>query len=180
MIAIARGIAPHIDFRVEPASKLASIDSESIDLVVSNYVLMDTPLLEGTLRAFHRVLKPRGTAVVVFSHPCFPQGHAETMAEGAGVRYTWESSYFEPRKCSDPPWGHFSSSFIWFHRPLSDYWKAFVVSGFDIVDFEEPRISTDRYALAAGREMLSNYRERPYSVAFKLRRRNAESAEKPL
>jgi hypothetical protein len=37
-------------------------------------VLMDTPDLQGTLHAFHRVLKTDGMAVLVFSHPCFPQG----------------------------------------------------------------------------------------------------------
>ena len=180
MIAIARGIAPYIDFRVESVSRLASIASESIDLVVSNYVLMDTPLLHDTLQAFHRVLKPLGTAVTVFSHPCFPQGRADTLEQGRGVRYSWESSYFEQRKCSDPPWGHFSSSFIWFHRPLSDYWKAFTASGLDVVEFEEPHVSAERQALAKDRSIQSGFLERPYSVAFKLRRRAEGSARKPL
>ncbi len=29
-------------------------------------------------------------------------------------------------------WAHFTSAFIWFHRPLSAYWKAFRDAGFDV------------------------------------------------
>ena len=80
-----------------------------------------------------------GAAIVIFSHPCFPQGSATGSTDENGRHYTWKFPYFEQRKCIDPPWGHFTSEFIWFHRPLSDYWKAFKASGFDVVEFEEPR-----------------------------------------
>lgn len=35
-------------------------------------------------------------------------------------------------------WGNFKTGFIWFHRPLSAYWKAITQSGLKIVEFEEP------------------------------------------
>jgi hypothetical protein len=131
---------------------------------------MDTPDLEGTLHAFHRVLRPDGGAVLVFSHPCFPAGGA-TLSETAGeTNYRWRHSYFERTKRVDPPWGHFTSDFIWFHRPLSDYWKAFRAAGFTVVDLEEPRISEERYHLAQNSRELTNSKNRPYSIAFKLRR----------
>ena len=38
---------------------------------------MDVPDLEGALNAFNRVLKLNGNAVLVFDHPCFPQGKAK-------------------------------------------------------------------------------------------------------
>jgi SAM-dependent methyltransferase len=171
MIAIARAKAPGIDFRVDSCSALATVNDGSIDMLIANYVLMDTPDLDGSLRSFSRVLKTSGAAIVIFSHPCFPAGRATATPDGSGVQYPWSFPYFEQRKCIDPPWGHFTSDFIWFHRPLSDYWKAFKAAGFDVLDFEEPRLTEDRYHLAKNKRELHNGRSRPYSVAFKLRKK---------
>jgi len=168
MIEIARAHYPAIDFRVDSCTELRTLADASFDLVIANYVLMDTPDLQGTLHAFHRVLKPDGVAVLVFSHPCFPQERATVSQNGDQVDYRWDFSYFESRKCIDPPWAHFTSEFIWFHRPLSDYWKAFRAAGFVVVDFEEPRITAERYHLAKTERQLKNCQTRPTSVAFKL------------
>ena len=170
MIMLARAQYPDIDFRVDSCAELPSIDDESFDMVIANYVLMDTPDLWGTMEAFNRVLKAGGVAVLVFSHPCFPQGGAISSDSGETITYAWDFPYFEPRKCTDPPWAHFTSTFIWFHRPLSDYWKAFTASGFRVTEFEEPRITEERYHLAATERGLRNDKTRPYSVAFKLRK----------
>lgn len=171
MIAIARAKGPEMDLRVESCSDLGSIQDGSIDMVIANYVLMDTPDLQGTMQTFNRVLKDDGIVVVVFSHPCFPQGRAAACADGKGMQYQWKSSYFEQQKCVDPPWGHFTSDFIWFHRPLSDYWKAFKAAGFNVVDLEEPRITEERYHLAGSERALSNSKSRPCSIAFKLQKK---------
>jgi ubiquinone/menaquinone biosynthesis C-methylase UbiE len=170
MIEIARAQYPDLDFRVDSCSALTTVTDEHFDLVIANYVLMDTPDLHGTMAAFHRVLKPNGVAVLVFSHPCFPQGRATVSEDGEAVRYDWHFSYFEHRQCIDPPWAHFTAEFIWFHRPLSDYWKAFRAAGFVVVEFEEPRITADRSHLATTARQLKNSQMRPGSVAFKLQK----------
>jgi len=170
MIAIARAQYAAIDFRVDSCSTLATIGDAQFDLLVSNYVLMDLPDLQTAVDAFHRVLRPGGAAVLVFSHPCFPQGGATTHNESNNIIYRWKSSYFDPRKCVDPPWAHFTTDFIWFHRPLSDYWKAFKNAGFAVTDFEEPRIAPERYPLAPSPHKLKNSKTRPYSVAFQLQK----------
>ena len=170
MIAIARARHPGLDFRVDSCSELATIETAHCDMVIANYVLMDAPDLPETMAAFHRVLKPNGLAVLVFSHPCFPQSRATVLEDGEEIRYDWRFPYFEPSKCVDPPWAHFKSKFIWFHRPLSDYWKAFTKAGFAVVGFEEPRISPERYHLAKTAAGLKSCQTRPCSVAFKLRK----------
>ena len=171
MIELARAKAPLIDFQVDSCSELKSVADESIDLVIANYVLMDVSDLPGTMSAFYRVLKSDGIAVLIFSHPCFPAELATSPTEGvAVVDYRWNFPYFQQKKCVAPPWAHFTTEFIWFHRPLSDYWKAFKSAGFALADLEEPRITEDRYHLIADAGKLHRSQSRPFSIAFKLRK----------
>jgi ubiquinone/menaquinone biosynthesis C-methylase UbiE len=173
MIGIARNQYPDIDFRVDSCSHLRTVGDSEFDIVIANYVLMDTPDLEGTMHTFNRVLQFRGTAVLVFSHPCFPQGRATVSADGEETNYRWTFPYFERRRCVDSPWGHFTSDFTWFHRPLSEYWKAFKMAGFVVLDFEEPRIKKERHHLVENPRKLAASKSRPYSVAFKLQKAGA-------
>jgi 2-polyprenyl-3-methyl-5-hydroxy-6-metoxy-1,4-benzoquinol methylase len=99
MIAIARDRYPGIDFRIDSCSELATLADEQFDMLISNYVLMDTPDLHRAIAAFWRVLKPDGVAVLVFSHPCFPQDWATVLEDGE-VSYRWPFPYFEARKCT--------------------------------------------------------------------------------
>jgi SAM-dependent methyltransferase len=170
MIAIARAQYPGIEFRVDSCAELRTLPDSCFDLVLSNYVLMDVPDLENAVASLHRVLRTNGRAVLVFSHPCFPQGGANVSHQNGETTYSWSSSYFERAKRVDPPWGHFTSDFIWFHRPLSDYWKAFKAAGFTVLDFEEPRITAERYHLATDSRKLATNKSRPFSVAFHLRK----------
>jgi ubiquinone/menaquinone biosynthesis C-methylase UbiE len=94
MIEIARAHHPDIDFRVDSCAELRTLTDASFDLVIANYVLMDTPDLQGTLHAFHRVLKTNGMAVLVFSHPCFPQERATVSQNGDQIDYRWDFSYW--------------------------------------------------------------------------------------
>lgn len=175
MIALARKDYPARELRVDSCAALATVPDSSIDLVVSNYVLMDTPYLDETVVAFRRVLRPGGAAVLVFSHPCFPGGRADSPEGDSSVtRYTWPFPYFHATKCVDPPWAHFKTEFIWFHRPLSDYWKAFTRAGLQVVDFDEPRITEERYHLASSAQHVQRLQSRPFSVAFKLEKASRE------
>jgi SAM-dependent methyltransferase len=103
MIATARERHPEIDFRVDDCSELVTIADAHGDLVIANDVLMDTPDLRDTMAAFHRMLKPGGVAVLVFSHPCFPQEQATVSDDGDEICYRWNFPYFESRTCIDRP-----------------------------------------------------------------------------
>jgi len=104
MCQLAREKAPSLDIRIDSCSELTIIEDNSIDLVISNYVLMDTP-------------------------------------DQKQVDYHWDFPYFQQRKCIARPWSHFTTEFIWLHRPLSDYWRAFTTAGFVVEAFDEPRMS---------------------------------------
>ncbi len=168
MIEIAKRNNPQIDFYVDSCSVMENIKSDSFDLLITNYVLMDTPELQETVDTFYRVLKPKGRAVLIFSHPCFLQEKAIFSETNDSVTYHWNFPYFKPAKVTEPPWGHFKNEFIWFHRPLSDYFKAFKKAGFRVDDFEEPRITPERFHMVPTERKLKSLQYRPYSVAFKL------------
>jgi SAM-dependent methyltransferase len=160
MVALARSKAQEqrleIEHLVGSISQLSGVADQSVDALVSNYVLMDAPDLEGAARAFARVLVAGGVAVLIFSHPCFPAAHATRVDEKRGrVSYDWPFNYFAPQKRVDPPWRHFSGSFSWWHRPLSHYTRAFRAAGLVIDEVEEPN---------------GDGQARPYSIAFRLLR----------
>ena len=90
MIAIAReragALGVEVDLRVDSCSELATVADASVDAIVSNYVLMDLPDLEGAVASFHRVLREGGHAVAVFSHPCFgPPGGWGRLGDGSAI-----------------------------------------------------------------------------------------------
>ena len=179
MIAVAREQYPDLDLRVDDCQELVSIRDSEIDLLVSNYVLMDLPDLGMAADACSRVLKTGGRAIVIISHPCFPQAQCRAVIDtdnreesssedGMTLIYTWPFSYFEEHVCIDPPWKHFRERFVHYHRPLSDYWSAFSSAGMRVLDFREPRVTPDRYHLAESDAHLRSSRNRPYSAAFLL------------
>jgi SAM-dependent methyltransferase len=146
------------------------VGAGSVDRIASNYVLMDVPDLEGTARAFARVLRPGGRAVIVISHPAFgPPGGPERLDDGS-VRYRWPFSYFEDT-VFDEAWGIFSTPFACFHRSLTTYWGHFRDAGFDLVDLEEPVVPDAEAVAPEDRERARGYRMTPLSLALNLRRR---------
>ena len=151
------------------APTLATIDDEAFDAVVANYVVMDVPDLTATMAAFSRVLRPDGIAVLIFSHPCFPQG-----ADGRPLPRRHRLPLAVPLLRAAP-----------LHRPAVEALHVALrllppaalglLEGLPrrrvrVVDFEEPRIAPDRHAMAESPRQLANCQTRPYSVAFKLRK----------
>ena len=118
---IARGVSA----RVDDAQTLATVPDRSVDRVVSNFVLMDVPDLDGAVSAIARVLVPGGVAVLVFSHPCFSEWGA------APVPYPQERAIEER-------WGPFETPFVHFHRPLARYVGALRAAGLALDALEEP------------------------------------------
>lgn len=175
MIAIAQAGAASaglaIEHHVASATHLETLADQSMDAVVSNYVLMDFPGLEDACTAMARVLVPGGRAVLVFSHPCFPQGDASGYDPvGYTMSYHWTWSYFGVEKRVDPPWKNFNEPFVWWHRPLSAYVRAFRDAGLGIDAIEEPHLPSEHAHLANHERERFSYSERPFSIAFRLLR----------
>ena len=143
-----------IDFHVDSCSSLQTIQDNSIDVIASNYVLMDLPDLKEAAESFYRVLKCGGRAGVIIGHPCFDQHDRSKF------------SYYEEREVSER-WGFFTTPFIFYHRPLSTYWKIFRNAGFTVKEFDEP-VVTPPCPDSLDPVLFKEFRMNPYSVAFLL------------
>ena len=141
------------------------------DKAVSNYVLMDIRDYDAALRQVYRVLRPGGSFVVVISHPCFGSGPAGWVVPAPDSprredRFAFRvDSYFHPGPTLGG-WGDLDPV-LSFHRPLKDYWRAFVDAGFVVDDFEEPSIS-ERGRRELPEWVVDQYLRIPYSCIFRL------------
>ncbi len=144
-----------IDFRIDSCETLSTVNDGSVDLVVSNYVLMDLPNIEAAVIQHHRVLKPGGKAVCIVGHPFSSE-------------LSSDENYFDEIRKVDR-WGPFDSDFIFFHRPISQYWKAFKQAQFTVEDFDEP-VAQDPTVQGFKAEWRTKYRRKPWSLAFLLRK----------
>ena len=183
MIAIAKRRAEEQGLEIEHHQgdcmalfpRAGGLEPGTFDLAVSNYVMMDLPDHEAAIAGLFQALRPGGAAVLVLSHPCFPQGETTTVAEdprSPQVTYRWNHNYFEQRAHLEPAWGRFTSAFPCYHRPISEYFRAFRTAGFQVTDCEEPRLEPERFHLVQDENCKRRSRLLPYSIAFRL--------EKPL
>jgi len=185
MIEVARRLAiPEYggDFRVEDCSKIESVEKASMEYVVSIYCLQDLPDLEGAISSLRSVLRPDGTAVLIFGHPCFsgdsvPKIEKDKMGNKIRITYQWSQPYFNHLRIEEVWNGTVAGShesvtyktpFTFYHRPLSDYWKCFNKSGFRIVEFDEPVIRPP-YPPGMTEDQIRGLRLCPWSVAFQLK-----------
>ena len=160
-----------IDYRHGSASDVGDLPDAHFDKAVSNYTLMDIRDYRGALREVFRVLRPGGRFVTVISHPSFmsdPAGWVSTAPDSprGEDRAGWRTDLYFRRGPYLSQWGDLDPV-LSFHRPLRDYWEAFVETGFKVEGFEEPSI-TER----GRRELPVSRVERalriPYSCIFLL------------
>jgi 2-polyprenyl-3-methyl-5-hydroxy-6-metoxy-1,4-benzoquinol methylase len=152
-------------------SDMGFLPGSYFDKAVSNYVLMDVRDFRGTLQHVFRVLRPGSCFVVVISHPCFSCG------PGGWVKPALDSPRREDRFAflvdeyfqSGPvltQWGDFDP-ITGYHRPLRDYWQAFIEAGFTVDGFEEPSITERGFRELPLSYTLNSHRI-SYSCMFRL------------
>ena len=132
-----------IQYHVGSICDLSMFRDETFDSVISNIVLCDLQDLKKAMAEIHRVLKPKGGLVFSIMHPCFtsPPVHGWVKrpldSDRAEDWLHWKvDGYFE-RGIEEYRYGDLPTLYG-FHRPLSDYLKALIGSGFTLTDFEEP------------------------------------------
>ena len=146
LIDVARRRAPDgpISYRVDDASRLASVPDSAFDVVVSQLAMMDVADHRGLFAAVRRVLAPGGAFVVSMLHPCFegrpfhvPDAPPYLMdADGNPVglvvrRYASEGRW---NSGGDGVRGRMSA----YHRTLATYINDLLAAGFALERLEEP------------------------------------------
>ena len=161
-IAYYRGSIAAMDFLADA----------SFDKAVSNYVLMDTRDYLTAIKETYRVLKPGGLFVTVISHPSFSSGPLSWVRPAPdSPRREDRSAYRVDNYFHRGPYYRKLSSkldpFVSFHRPLRDYWEAFVKAGFKVDAFEEPSI-TERGRRELPVSIVDNDLRKPDSCIFRM------------
>lgn len=118
------------------ATELNNLSENHYDIVLCSMMLMDVEKLDRTLQEIHRVLKPGGTVFISILHPCF-KGKETKWIKDSGSIEVLVSDYHNPKEWVGEIKG-INAPILYRHRTLSDYVKAFVKSGFHIIDMNEP------------------------------------------
>ena len=158
-------------YLVDSVSELKKLSSNYYDIVVSNYVLQDTPDLDSVMKSLYNVSKDSCRLILVITHPCFPQSEFTELRDDNTVHYKWDFPYFEVKKEVFGPWAHFKSDFIAYQRPLSNYWRTFSDNGFIVTKFDEPVVKDPKKYGLDERTFLAR-KMRPNSVIFELKKIN--------
>ena len=165
-----------VDVRRDDCCSLATIESVSRDIVVSNYVLQDLADHRAALHAFRRVLTDEGHAVVVFSHPFFAVPNGPERHDDGSVTLRMPHAYFDEVRCEETWRGtdarsgerfDFPDRFTFYHRPLSSYWRAFREAGFRVLDLDEPVVG-EPYPAELTPDDVRRSRQVAWSIAFHL------------
>ncbi len=137
------GTASKIPYHVGSLCELSMFQDEAFDAIVSNIVLSDLQNLGQALRELHRVLTKGGKLVFSIMHPCFSSPPVKGWVRNPVDSFRredwlyWKVDRYFDRSVEQ--WRFYDAGPVYgFHRPLSDYIKLLLKTGFTITDFEEP------------------------------------------
>ena len=126
-------------------------DRGSFDAVVSNMAIMDMSSIEPMASAVARLLRPGGRFVLSTLHPAFNSGEAvpttELVYRDGDVRKVYSvkvSSYAKPSTAKGVALPGQPVEQWYFHRSISDIFRAFFDHGFALDAFEEPLVDPER------------------------------------
>ena len=132
-----------IQYHLGSICNLSMFKDEMFDAVVSNIVLSDLQDMNKAIAEICRVLKSKGKLVFSIMHPCFttPPAHGWVKrpldSDRAEDWLYWKVDRYFERGIEEWRYGDLPPLYS-FHRPLSDYMKALINTGFTLTDFEEP------------------------------------------
>jgi len=128
----------NINYLVRNSCNLENIKDNAYDIVLSSMMLMDCEDLKGTVSEIYRILKPKGRLFASILHPCFSGQAAGWNKDDCGNQFFKITDYFNPKIYKAKINNEFSSSAVFRHRTLEDYFKIFLKHKFILVDYNEP------------------------------------------
>jgi SAM-dependent methyltransferase len=146
LIEQAKYSYPDVEFLHMDMQKL-DFEPESFDFVFSSLALHYVEDLKGLFEKVNKVLKPSGLFLFSTHHPV--RWGAESMKKGKersyllgyskheDDSYTIYGDYFTPRKITDTWFEQLDVTY--YHKPISEIFQSALSSGFEIIDFLEPK-----------------------------------------
>lgn len=145
-----------IEYEIANICKSGAIQENEFDIVLCNLVLLNIPCLDDALGEFYRVLKKGGYFVFSIVHPSFNFYGPGTWEMGEKNSETGRrrglffkvDQYFEEKEY-ERFWKtregeDFPVPISFFHRTLETYLSSLIKSGFELVEFREPRPREER------------------------------------
>lgn len=126
-----------MEYHLGDASKLDEFADGEFDGVLCFMALMDIPLLEPTLQAVHRVLRPDGWFIFAVLHPCYNTPRSGEMQAPDGWLRTIGQYFVETQWRSEARTGP-PGKVCAYHRTLSTYLNPLLETGFRLDRFAEP------------------------------------------
>lgn len=113
----------YFDIIRDDCQSLEKIEDATFDIAISSFVLLDMPDLFAGVKTLYRVLKPGGVAHVLIAHPMMTI--TVNYFSCKLITKNWNTEYF-------------STPFQYYHRPITQYWRAYKAAGFNIIEMIEP------------------------------------------
>ncbi len=142
LIEIARKKGGDIAYEVAPAHAIPAFLDKSFDTVLISLAIQNIKELQKTFDEVARVLRPKGSFVLVLNHPAFrnPKHTSWGYDEVAKVQYRRVDEYIsDSAEDIDMTPGRTEGKVmtVSFHRPLQVYFKALRKAGFAVTRLEE-------------------------------------------
>lgn len=177
LIEVAKKNFLQIEFYVMDMEKI-NLPPSSFDFAYSSLAFHYVENWTKTLRSTYKILKPDGTLLFSAQHPFkwgaySKRGDEKDIFLMGYIKYNQKDDceifgdYLNTRKINDVWFGDFKVSY--YHKPLSSTIKNILDSGFEIVDFIEPKAVDE--AKKVKRNFWEVHQKIPLFMIFELRKR---------
>ena len=127
---------PNTRFIIHDISRRLPFEDSSFDIITSSLVFEHIKDLKSLFKECHRVLKNKGVLVFSITNPLlFQERSLVGKIKILGRRIIF-GNYFERRKIVRK-WN--GTAMEHYHKPLEDYFSAFLENGFELLGFREPQ-----------------------------------------
>ncbi|MBW2981587.1 class I SAM-dependent methyltransferase [Candidatus Woesearchaeota archaeon] len=127
---------PNVDFKVCDISNQLPFKDSSFDILTSSLVFDHLEDLQSLFKECNRILKNKGIMVFSITNPVFFQERSLVGKIKIFGKKIIFGNYFERRKIVRK-WGS-KIKMEHYHKPLEDYFSAFLENGFELLSFKEP------------------------------------------
>lgn len=133
---------PDVKFMVYDIRNKLPFEDSSFDIITSSLVFDHLEDLKSLFKDCHRILKNKGMMVFSITNPVFFQEKSlvgKIKILGKKIIF---GDYFNRRKVVRT-WGS-KIKMEHYHKPLEDYFSAFLENGFELLSFKEPEPKSEK------------------------------------